>query len=339
MRILLAGANSSYTQQLKRGFENNGVDVFYFEERSNFLVPAFWRENTFLWRILRRLPRLRRLNNKIFAKNLIKTAQNLRPDVIFFSKVMIVKPDTLTELRRLGFRTANWFTDNVYHQRYKEWFLRNYKYYNYFFIFDFGARNLIGNESQAKNVIYMPMAVEPGAYRLKELTSEDRKKYTTNVCFVGALYPERERALNEIKDLGLKIYGWRGWGKSSLAGYYHGPLNTIEMTKLYNCAKICINMNLEPTCNGVNWKTFEIPAAGGFELTDYRNDLGGLFKIGEELDIFRNPKELREKILFYLKDENLRRQVTQRGKERVLRDHTMNKRVNQLLDIIRATRQ
>ena len=335
MRILLVAANSSYTRQLKRGFEKNGAEVFYLEERSNFLVPTFLRENVFLWKTLRKISRLRKLNNKIFGKNLIKTVLNFRPDLVFFSKAMIVKLDALIELRRLGFRTANWITDNIFHPRYKKWFIENHKYYAYLFVFDSGAKELVKNDPESKNVIYMPMAVEPEAYQLKKLTSEDRKKYETNVCFVGALYPERERALNAVKDLGLKIYGWKGWEKSSLARYYHGPLNVPEMVKLYNCAKICINMNLEPACNGVNWKTFEIPAAGGFQLTDYRKDLDGLFKIGEELDVFRSPEELRKKALFYLQNDELRRKIAQKGRERVLRNHTFEKRIKDILNTIR----
>lgn len=363
MKILLVAANSDYTKQLKRGFEKNSAEVFYLEERSNFLVPSFWRENIFLWRFLRRTHRLRRLNNKLFAENLVKTAIKVKPDVIFFSKVMIVKPATLAELNRLGFKTANWFTDNVFHPRYRSWFIGNYKYYDYFFVFDSGAKDLVypaggslaevpaglvpsgasktsngvKNEPESRNVIYMPMAIEPETYQLEEeLTEEDRKKYTTDVCFVGAIYPERERVLSVIRNLGLKIYGWKGWEKSSLAGYYLGPLNVIEMVKLYKTAKICINMNLEPACNGVNWKTFEITAAGGFQLTDYRNDLGGLFRIGQELDIFHSPEELREKVLFYLNNDDLRRKIARAGRQRVLADHGFKKRIKSALTALRC---
>lgn len=337
MRILLVAANSSYNQQLKRGFEKNGAEVFYLEERSNFLVPAFWRENVFLWRSLRRIHGLRRLNNKLFGQNLIKTALKIKPDIIFFSKGMVVKPDTLNEFRRLGFKTANWITDNVFHPRYRDWFISNYKNYDYFFIFDSGAKSLIRDEQAPPNVIYMPMAIEPEAYQLKEeLTDEDRKKYAANVCFVGAIYPEREKILSAVKDLGLKIYGWKGWERSNLANFYHGPLNTLEMTKLYKCAKICININLEPACNGVNWKTFEIPAAGGFQLTDHRNDLDGLFKIGEDLDIFHNPRELREKVIFYLFNEELRKAMARNGYTKTLAEHTFKKRSANILSFIKV---
>ncbi len=107
-----------------------------------------------------------------------------------------------------------------------------------------------------------------------------------------------------------------------------------ESIKAYNCAKICINLNTVPPVNGVNLKTFEIPAAGGFQLSDYRKDVEQLFAIGKEIEIFHNEDELREKVIFYIKNEQLRKNMAQAGRMRVLRDHTLEKRVAAILKIL-----
>lgn len=336
MRVLLVASPSSFTDQIRNAFKENNAEVFYLNDRENILVPWPFKNNNVLWRIMRRIQFIRVLNNCIFAGKLLRMASKIKPDLVFFSKAMIVKSESLTALRAMGIKTANWTVDNINNEPYRSWFLNNYKFYDYFFIFDSGAKELVKNESESKNIFYLPLAVEPETFRQEVPTVSDVQKYSCDVCFVGALYPEREKFLNVVKSMGvnLKIFGWSGWTNSSLAASYHGPLNVEETVKLYNCAKICLNMNLEPAVNGVNFKTFEIPAAGGFQLSDYRKDLDGLFEIGKEIDCFRNEDELVSKIRFYLGNNQARQAIAVAGRERVLHDHVIAKRMGEVLKII-----
>lgn len=335
-KILLVASPSSFTEQLKLALKANGAEVFYLNDRENNLI--FWplRNNAFLWRAVRRIQPLRVANNRLFEQRLLKAALKVKPNLIFLGKGMTVKKGLLTSLRKLGIKTANWFPEYINREPYRSWFLSYYKLFDYFFVYDSWAKELVKNQPESNNIIYLPMAVDPDAYVLDSLSEADKKKYGCDVCFVGALYPERERYLKIVQKTGvnLKIYGWKGWEKTSLASHYHGPLNLRETVKLYNCAKICLNINIEPAANGVNFRTFEIPAAGGFQLSDYRKDLNNLFDIGKEIVCFNNEEELRQKIKFYLANDEIRINLARGGYERVQRDHTLVKRINAALKMV-----
>ena len=223
MKILLVASPSPFTEQLKEAFRANNAEIFYLNDRENNLMPWPFKGNNFFRRITRRIHPLRVVSNHIFGGKLLKTALELKPDLVFLSKGMIVKKDTLTALRTAGIKTANWIIDNIRNEPYRAWFISNYKFYDYFFIFDSGAKELVKSEVESSNIFYLPLAVEPDTFRLYGLSESDRQKYSCDVCFVGALYPEREMFLQAVKKLGvnLKVYGWKGWKKSSLAEYYH----------------------------------------------------------------------------------------------------------------------
>ena len=85
---------------------------------------------------------------------------------------------------------------------------------------------------------------------------------------------------------------------------------------------------------GVNIKTFEICAAGGFQLSDNPEDLGKAFDIGRELDVFENAGQFREKVDFWLAHDEERARVASAGQRRVTADHTMRARIDELMRIL-----
>lgn len=333
MKILLIASKSEFTDQVKGAFEKNNIEIFYLDDRKNYLLPKFLQDVSPFWQLTRRVNYLKKLSNQEFNKKTIELCEKLKPDLILIIKGMIIKESTLNKLRQMGIKTANWFLENVYIHPYKKWFLGNYGNFDYFFTCDSLIVDNFPSISKTR-VIYIPVGVDPSYYEPGELTEEDKKKYSCDVCFVGAPYPERIGAMEYIKDLNLKIFGWRGWKKTGLKNLYFGDLNTKEMAKLYNCAKICINIAIQPPLHTANLRTFEILAAGGFGLMDYRKDMGGLFEIGREIAIFKDKEDLRNKILFYLADEKIRCSIAQAGHRKVLQEHTLEKRVKFMLSCL-----
>lgn len=333
MRILFVSPQSSFTEQLVKAFEQNGVQIVCIDDRRNYLLPDRLGQNRLMWRLVRKIKPLRRLSNRLFAKHVLKAADKFKPDILFVNKSLLVKPPLLAEFKSRGIKTVNWFPENANNEPYRTWLQVVAPEYDYFFSFDSAVLEQFPKGGSTK-VRYIPFAVDPASYADAEFSDADRERYSCNICFVGAPYPERVRALELVKDMGLRIYGWKGWEKTTLAAYYHGPLNTTESAKAYRCAKICVNTNLEPPTNGVNVKTFEIPAAGGFQLSDYRKDIEGLFLPDSEISLFRDFQELRTKARYYLEDTAGREAIAAAGHARVLRDHTLKKRVREMLEII-----
>jgi len=82
--------------------------------------------------------------------------------------------------------------------------------------------------------------------------------------------------------------------------------------------------------NAVNQRVFDVPAAGKFLLTDYKSQLEALMDVGKEVVCYREKEEIPELARFYLTHDSLREKIAQRGRKRVLADHTYTRRVAEL---------
>jgi len=85
----------------------------------------------------------------------------------------------------------------------------------------------------------------------------------------------------------------------------------------------------------MNMRIFETTGVGSLLLTEYHENLSEFFEIGKEIDVFENEKELLEKIIFYKKNENIRREIAINGQKRCLKDYSMEKRAESLNKIIK----
>ena len=104
-----------------------------------------------------------------------------------------------------------------------------------------------------------------------------------------------------------------------------------EVARIYNSSCIVINVHHSQSVYGSNTRTFEVSACGAFQCTDKVQDLEHLFNLGEELICYRNAKHLAELIKYYLRHPDKRKIIAQKGQKRVLRDHTYQKRMEELM--------
>lgn len=327
MKILLVTVkNSQFTEQMLTAFRDLGHEVLLLNDRSFFIFSGINTENKFIWKITRKIKFLRRWGKYNFEKTLLSTCNKFKPDTLFVVKGMIIKGETIRQVSKMGIKTVNWFLDSAVGSIYKQWIKNNHFYYDHFFSFESIAGEF---KKQGHNIGFLPVAAEL-------MDAKKDPKFGCDVCFVGAPYPERVKILQSISDFGLKIYGWKGWEKTVLANQYYGPLTGKEFANLYKTAKICININLEPPCPGVNLKTFEIPAVGGFQLSDFREGIAELFEPGKEIEIFRNVSELREKVKYYLDNEQKRLKIAEAGRKRQAECHTMKTRLADALKVINS---
>lgn len=189
--------------------------------------------------------------------------------------------------------------------------------------------------------LYLPMAAEDAPP--PRLTASDRQTYGSDVSFMGAGYPNRRRLFSQLRGFDLKIWGTE-WGE----GLAHlvqneGQWVTPEQTrKIYAASRININLHsstgnelFDPEGDFVNPRTFEIPAAGGFQLVDRRPLLGELFTEDEEIVCFSSLEELRDKIDYYLKHEDQRQKIARNGQRRTLNHHTYVHRMQAMIEYIR----
>ena len=85
----------------------------------------------------------------------------------------------------------------------------------------------------------------------------------------------------------------------------------------------------------VNQRVFDAPAAGAFVLTDWREQMAGLFE-PHEMACYREPDEILDLARHYLAHPKERRRITAAARKRVLACHTWRHRLQTLLERMRA---
>lgn len=331
MKILVVAPDTLYSgEQVCRALREEGHHVRWINQRGLSKFPL-------LWKVIRHIRPLRIARNFIIGRWIISSAHSLEVELVLICKGTTIKKETLRRLRGMGAILVNWFPENTMNEPYWTWINQNAGEYDLFSSFD---SSLLREQHRFPNtkLKWLPMAVNPELFHVESLSKEDREKYSCDICFVGAYYPEREELLARlVTRYRIKIFGWHGWENTSLSSWYHGPLSAHESAKAYRCAAISLNLNTHPPVAGVNAKTFEICAAGGFQLTDFRTDLSKLFDEDREVVAFRTPKELDDKVRYYLSDKSARSAIARAGQLRVLRDHTMRKRVEMMIRMVIKT--
>lgn len=170
----------------------------------------------------------------------------------------------------------------------------------------------------------------------------DHEIYGSDVCFIGHFerhYAARLRAA-AISSGRLRIWGpgWKRyaflhpWAKSYMAG---DGLWGNKYPVAIQCSKIALGLLSKRIPETTTTRTFEIPAAGGFLLAERTEDHLKLFEEGKEAEFFWSDEELRDKISFYLREDNLRNRIAQAGYFRCIKSgyHTRNE-LEKVLDVI-----
>lgn len=114
--------------------------------------------------------------------------------------------------------------------------------------------------------------------------------------------------------------------------YYEG------LPRVYQESDINFNATSLQMKAAVNQRVFDVPAAGGFLLTDFREQLAEVLEPGREVICYRRPEEIPELVRRYLDDPWERRRLAQAARQRVLAEHTYVHRIQTMLRILRKAR-
>ena len=109
-----------------------------------------------------------------------------------------------------------------------------------------------------------------------------------------------------------------------------------DLPRFYAAARINFNCTSRQMKGAVNQRVFDVPACGGFLLTDAGPQLAGLFEPGLESAVFDRPEDIEDLARRWLADEPGRRALAQRARKRVLAEHTYEHRLRTLVETMRA---
>jgi spore maturation protein CgeB len=274
---------------------------------------------------------------QVVSQAILAKVEAFGPDLVLAMAQAPLSRQALKRLRRDKVPTAMWFVEDCEVFPYWKAFA---PFYDLFAVIQKGdfAQQLA--DLGQPNSIYLPLAADPGVHRPLELSAVERRKYGSEISFVGAGYPNRRLAFRQLTGHVLRIWGNDWDGETTLAPYLQregARIDTDEVVRIFNATTINVNLHssvrpgiLVGDGDFVNPRTFELAACGAFQLVDRRALLSELFADGE-LALFSDMAELRQSIEFYLAHPEARAEVAARGRARVLAEHTYAHRMKTLL--------
>lgn len=108
-----------------------------------------------------------------------------------------------------------------------------------------------------------------------------------------------------------------------------------EVGRVYSQSRIVFNCSI---AGDVTMRVFEGTACGALVLTDtVANGLDELFEIGREIIVYRDDRDLLEKIAYYLAHDEEREAIARAGQARTLREHTYVHRMERLIHLVSSS--
>lgn len=115
------------------------------------------------------------------------------------------------------------------------------------------------------------------------------------------------------------------------------PLFGFEMYQKLADAKIGFNMHAGISGEyAANVRMFEVTGIGSLLLTDHKKNISDLFEPNKEIITYQSAGECLEKVNWLLSNPKELNEIAIAGHKRTLRDHTVEKRVEYLNEIIKT---
>ena len=292
------------------------------------------------------------LGKKKFNEELLRLVREVKPDLFFafmFTDELTIR--TLEQIKQLTTSLA-WFADD-------HWRLWNYsRYYAPHFtwaVTTWSAAPEIYAKYGIKNVIRSQWAANPKYWQPINAPRD------IDVSFIGQRNSAREKIIKDLRHAGINVWV-AGWGWSE------GRLSCEEIVRSISRSKINLNFNAPPerwrlrllgrlflrrSCGRIvpdfgrvmdNFKSwmhmsvpqikarpFEILACHAFLISGYADDMDQYYEDGKEIVYYDGSVEdLVRKIRYYGNREAERKRIAQAGYERTIREHTYEKRFEEI---------
>jgi spore maturation protein CgeB len=177
---------------------------------------------------------------------------------------------------------------------------------------------------QAKGVHaeWLPHAFEPMAYHDIESGTPVPYNYANkdyDACFIGHINsPNRVDFLDRMFK--------------EFPNFFFGQRRFQEAAQKFCKSKIVLNIAMK---EDLNMRCLEAMGSGSFLLTDYVPYIEELFEDGKHLVLYRSLDEAVDKAKYYLKHDSEREKIAQAGFEEVMAKHTIDHRVNRMLEAVK----
>jgi spore maturation protein CgeB len=278
-----------------------------------------------------------KFNRRLFNYRFFSKAIDYQPDIILiYGSNWGIFPKTLKKLKsRLNCKVIVWEGNLNFWKSYQS---ECFPFYDHFFSGDSYPIPLLKKPATGlKNVHFLVIGCcDPEEHSRVELSKEEKRRYEADITFVGGGRPVRRSLFEQLTDYKLKLWGW-GWDESPVLApcMSNETVFGLKKTKIYSAVPVCPNLQSGLyQVSGVSVRIFEVACCGRLPFSEPQPDIMHFFQLGEEIEIFDNPVELRKKVAYYLKHLDELDRIAECARQRVLAEHTYKHRLKEMLEIV-----
>jgi spore maturation protein CgeB len=331
MKIFFSGYHNpnflTVTEYLERAIAKLGHEPIIVDDRGHVIPGRLRKRIGFLYDF-----DLWKINSRIFSR-----IKQTMPEIAIITGGHRITASTVGKINQAGIKSVLWTIDPP---REFNLILKPASFYKYIFCQGTEAVDIL-KENGIPNAQWIPMACDPGIHKPVNVSDEEKKKFGSDIVFVGSYYKNRADLFRDLIDFDLGIWG-PGWERleendplrKCVKG---GSVIPEDFNKIYSAAKINIISHYQDgvtRCYQASPKVFESLAARCFVLVDRQKDVFSLFRDKTHLVGFDGAVDLRGKILHYLGHEEERRLVADGGYRAVLENHTYVHRIEKVLSVV-----
>lgn len=161
------------------------------------------------------------------------------------------------------------------------------------------------------------------------------EKLIAAIYFIGSKF-HRQNSLKYIANTyNVTVFGDENWRSvSSNITSLKGTDYYSETPQVYKESKISLNFTSPQMKTAVNQRVFDCFAAGGFLLSDYREDIKTIQGLSD-IPTFSSKEELLDKCSYYLKNQSEREKLEIKLSSVINQNHTYRHRVIEIVKILR----
>jgi spore maturation protein CgeB len=203
-------------------------------------------------------------------------------------------------------------------------------------------------------IYHMPLGFSPSAYKFQDVTEE----YKSDVILAGAIFDRRRKTIDDLYSLrntiSFRVITPKDWlgriiKRDAIKNLHTSHVSVEELGKYYAGSKIilCVNRDYDPANDTKIQSTtpgrvFQETACRRLVMIDRsRPEVFDYFIDGKEIVSFdeNNPKDLHDKILYYLGHEKEREEIAHNGYVRTMKENMWKHRIEKLLEFVKLNNQ
>jgi hypothetical protein len=150
-----------------------------------------------------------------------------------------------------------------------------------------------------------------------------------DVSFIGSAHGFRKPFIDYLRKNGVNVDTFG-------AGWSNGFIPDEKVPEIFSSSRINLNFGDIAYTNYQCGKCrdFEIPMSGGLMLTTHNKHLSDYFELDKDIFTFRIKEECLSQIHRLLSDKSLSETARRNARERALKEHTWERRIKSLLEVI-----